>query len=50
MPNKRIDKASDVEFIDAFVQSMPQADEHILLKMGAAYVAGRVLKNVLKKR
>jgi hypothetical protein len=46
----KIDRASDSEFAQAIADAIPEAKEHHLLAaLGAAYVAGKVIKRVTKK-
>ena len=50
MPDK-IDKPSDIEFAKAIVQNIPEAGEpHILSDTVAAYLVGKAVKRVIKKR
>jgi len=47
--DKKVDRASDIEFAQAIADNLPKQDKEILLKMGAAYLAGKALKNARKK-
>ena len=50
MPDK-IDKPSDTEFAKAIVQNIPATDnKDLIIKVGAAYVAARIIKRAIKKR
>lgn len=49
--DKKVDKASDVEFAKAIADSIPQENnKHILLKAGAAYLAGRALGSAVRRK
>ena len=52
MSDKKIDRASDVEFSQAIADAIP-ADErktNVIAIMGAAYLAGKVIKRAKKKK
>jgi len=50
MPEK-IDKPSDIEFAEAIVQNIPaQSKPSVLEGMAAAYIVGKAVKRVTKKR
>ena len=50
MPDK-IDKPSDTEVAKAIVQNIPATDnKDLIIKVGAAYVAARIIKRAIKKR
>jgi hypothetical protein len=50
VPDK-IDKPSDIEFAQAIVQHIPEAGKpHILADTVAAYIMGKAVKRVIKKR
>ena len=49
--DKKVDKASDVEFTKAIAESIPtENNKHIFLKAGAAYVAGRALGSAVRNK
>jgi hypothetical protein len=47
--DKKIDRASDIEFAQAIADSLPHEDKDIFLKLGAAYLAGKAIKRVKRK-
>ena len=47
--DKKVDRASDVEFSKAIAENLPDADKHIIEKMGVAYIAGKMVRRAINK-
>jgi hypothetical protein len=47
--DKKIDRASDIEFAQAIADNLPHEDKDIFLKLGVAYLAGKAVKRVKKR-